>query len=285
MIKNNILNLENRNAIVTGGGGILGRGFSNILSEYGANVAVLDLDLDNAKLTVSEVKNNNSNTNLVPLYCDVSNPKSVQEAVDQVVNIFGNIDILVNNAATKTNNLDLFLNSFEDYDLDTWREVMSVNIDGIFLMSQAVGKKMLTQSNGGSIVQTASIYGLLAPDQRIYEGSEYLGKQVNSPAVYAASKAAVIGLTKYLASYWGNKKIRVNSICPGDVEGNMMKYAIKKIAKISNKKESNIYNNYISNIPLKRFAKPSEIADACFYLSNSKYITGTTHLVDGGENS
>ena len=89
---------------------------------------------------------------------------------------------------------------------------------------------------------------------------------------YPVAKHAVVGLTRSLAVEYAAKGFRVNSICPGDVEGNMMKYAIRKIAKFSNKKESIIYNNYISNIPLKRFAKPSEIADACFYLSNSKYI-------------
>lgn len=269
MTTNNMLNLKNRNAIVTGGGGILGRGFSDILSEYGANVAVLDLDLENAKLTVSEVKNNNPIANLVALHCDVSDPTSVQEAVYQVNKIFGSVDILVNNAATKTNNLKLFLNSFEDYDLDTWREVMSVNIDGMFLMSQAVGKKMLKQLNGGSIVQTASIYGFLAPDQRIYQGSEYLGQQINSPAVYAASKAAVIGLTKYLASYWGDKKIRVNSISPGGVESGQNKQ---------------FNENYSSRVPMGRMAELSEIEAALIFLVSdaSSYITGQNLVVDGG---
>ena len=272
MTKNNMLNLENRSAIVTGGGGILGRGFSNILSEYGANVAVLDLDLENANLTVSEIKKNNPNSNLIALHCDVSNPENVQEAVEQVNKVFGSIDILANNAATKTNNLKKFLNSFEDYDLDTWREVMSVNIDGMFLMSQAVGKKMLTQVNGGSIVQTASIYGFLAPDQRIYEGSEYLGQQINSPAVYAASKAAVIGLSKYLASYWGDKKIRVNTISPGGVKSGQ---------------NDQFSKNYSSRVPMGRMAELNEIEAALLFIASdsSSYITGQNLVVDGGLSS
>ena len=95
---------------------------------------------------------------------------------------------------------------------------MGVNIDGMFLMAQAVGKQMIAQGHGGSIIQTASIYGVVAPDQRIYEGSQYLGRPINTPAVYSASKAAVIGLTRYLASYWGAQGIRVNTLTPGGVE-------------------------------------------------------------------
>jgi len=272
MKEKNMFNLKNRTAIVTGGGGILGRRFSNILSEYGANVAVFDVDIENANLTVSEIKKNNPNSNLIAFSCDVSIPESVQEAVEKVNKIFGSIDILSNNAATKTNNLKNFLNSFEDYDLETWREVMSVNIDGMFLMAQAVGKKMLTQPNGGCIVQTASIYGVLAPDQRIYEGSKYLGQQISSPAVYAASKAAVIGLSKYLASYWGDKNIRVNTISPGGVESGQ---------------NDKFRNNYSSRVPMRRMAELNEIESALLFLASdsSSYITGQNLIIDGGLSS
>ncbi len=145
------------------------------------------------------------------------------------------------------------------------------NIDNNLKTAYLVGKISSSKIiNGGSLIFISS--------QAALKGAKYWG-------IYSLSKAAILRLSETLANELSNKKIRVNSICPGDVEGNMMKYAIKNIAKFSNQKESYIYNNYISNIPLKRFAKPSEIADACFYLSNSKYITGITHLVDGGENS
>ena len=131
---------------------------------------------------------------------------------------------------------------------------------------------MLTQSNGGTIVQTASIYGFLAPDQRIYEGSKYLGHQINSPAVYAASKAAVIGLTKYLASYWGNKRIRVNAISPGGVESGQNKQ---------------FNENYSSRVPMGRMAELNEIEAALLFLvsDSSSYITGQNLVVDGGLSS
>ena len=114
--------------------------------------------------------------------------------------------------------LENFFMPFESYSLETWREVMSVNIDAMFLMSQAVGAMMLEDDEGGSIIQTASIYGMVGADKRIYDGSQYLGMNINTPASYATSKAAVLGLTKHLAAYWGHAGIRVNSLTPGGVE-------------------------------------------------------------------
>ena len=103
---------------------------------------------------------------------------------------------------------------------------MSVNIDGMFLVAQAVGNAMLLQGGGGRIVQTSSIYGLVGPDTRIYEGSDYLGGPINTPAVYSASKAAVIGLTKWLATHWAKENIRVNCLVPGGVgSGQNSKFA------------------------------------------------------------
>ena len=94
---------------------------------------------------------------------------------------------------------------------------MSVNIDGMFLMAQSVGRQLLHQGEGGSVIQTASIYGLVGPDSRIYEDSEYLGGPINTPAVYSASKAAVVGLTKWLATHWAKSGVRVNCLVPGGV--------------------------------------------------------------------
>ena len=261
--------LKNRNTIVTGGAGILGRGFCKILAENGANVAVLDIDIDSAKNIALEIKNKNPTCNIVAMYCDVTKLDSVNEAVGAINKIFGGIDFLSNNAATNTKDLKKFLAPFENYDIETWREVMAVNIDGMFLIAQTVGKIMLKQVKGGSIVQTSSIYGLLAPDQRIYQGSEYNNQQMNSPAVYAASKAAVIGLSKYLSSYWGEKNIRVNSISPGGVESGQNDQFIK---------------NYSSRVPMRRMAKASEIEAALLFLASdaSSYITGQNLVIDGG---
>lgn len=265
----NPFDLTGRTAIVTGGGGILGRGFCRVLAAHGARVAVFDLDARAASETAEAVRSDVAGADLLALPCNVADPVQVAEAVARVVAHFGGIDILHNNAATKTGDLKKFFEPLESYNLDTWREVMSVNIDGTFLMAQAVGRQMLAQGRGGSIVQTASIYGVVAPDQRIYEGSQYLGRQINTPAVYAASKAAVVGLSNYLAAYWGDQGIRVNTLTPGGVESGQNDVFSKR---------------YSARVPLGRMAQADEMESALLFLASdaSSYVTGQNLIVDGG---
>jgi len=256
--------LSGRTAIVTGGGGILGQGFCQVLADHGAKVAVFELDESLAKKTVDALGGN-----AIAVGCDVSDPKSVADAVARVVRDYGRIDILHNNAASKSSDLANFFAPFEEYRLETWREIMAVNIDGMFLMAQAVGKQMVAQGRGGSIIQTASIYGVVAPDQRIYEGSNYLGRGINTPAVYSASKAAVVGLTKYLAAYWGEHRIRVNTLTPGGVESGQNDVFSKK---------------YSARVPLGRMARADEMQSALLFLASdaSSYMTGQNLIIDGG---
>jgi NAD(P)-dependent dehydrogenase (short-subunit alcohol dehydrogenase family) len=256
--------LSGRTAIVTGGGGILGRGFCGVLAEHGARVAVFDVDEAAAQKTADAI-----GTSAIAVACDVSDPASVSESVARVVRECGGIDILHNNAASKSSDLKHFFAPFEDYTIETWREVMDVNIDGMFLMAQAVGKRMLEQGRGGSIIQTASIYGVVAPDQRIYEGSHYLGGAINTPAVYSASKAAVIGLTRYLATYWAANGIRVNALTPGGVESGQNDVFSKK---------------YSARVPMGRMARADEMQSALLFLASdaSSYVTGQNLIIDGG---
>jgi NAD(P)-dependent dehydrogenase (short-subunit alcohol dehydrogenase family) len=256
--------LDGKTALVTGAAGILGRKFVRGLADAGAQVAVVDLDLSAAAAVAAEV-----GPSAAGFACDVSDPVSVQCCVEAVCERFGRIDVLHNNAATKTSNPRRVFEPFESYDLSTWREVMAVNIDGMFLMAQAVGRRMIAQGWGGSIVQTASIYGLVGPDPRIYEGSDYLGGPINTPAVYAASKAAVVGLTKWLATHWAKEGIRVNCLVPGGVSsGQNPTFAAK----------------YASRVPLGRMARDDEMVPALLYLASdaSSYVTGHVLVVDGG---
>jgi NAD(P)-dependent dehydrogenase (short-subunit alcohol dehydrogenase family) len=264
--------LTGKTAIVTGGGGILGQGFCEVLAAHGANVAVFDVSDSAAAKTVTALKQSATAANVLAVACDVSSPESVNAAVARVVETLGGIDILHNNAATKTANLADFFERFEDYKLATWREIMSVNLDGMFLMAQAAGKQMLAQGRGGSIIQTASIYGVVGPDQRIYEGSQYLGRAINTPAVYSASKAAVIGLTRHLAAYWGNHGIRVNTLTPGGVESGQNDVFSQK---------------YSARVPLGRMARADEMQSALLFLASdaSSYMTGQNLVVDGGLSS
>ena len=187
-----------------------GAEFCKILGN-GANVAVLDLDAANANKLSKKLKSQFQIAFSKELVVTLRTSMRLKGCCKGSREL-GRIDILVNNAATKTDDLVSFFESFENYSLDTWKEVMSVNVDAMFLTAKAVGKIMVGDKMGGSIVQIASIYGLVGTDASIYEGSKYLGCQINTPAVYSTSKAAVLGLTKYLSTGWGNSGIRVNSI-------------------------------------------------------------------------
>ena len=264
----NLFDLHGKTAIVTGGAGILGRRFCAGLAEFGANVAVVDIDAKAAKGVAEELEGQYENKS-IGIGCNISKPDSVKNMVRQAVSSLGNIHILHNNAAAKSDDLDAFFAPFEEYSLEQWREIMAVNIDGMFLVAQAVGKHMVEHGEGGSIIQTSSIYGIMAPDKRIYEGSHYMGRAINTPAVYSTSKAAVIGLTKYLAAYWADKGIRVNTLTPGGVESGQ---------------NETFKQRYSERIPLGRMAQPDEMVSALIYLASdaSSYVTGQNIIVDGG---
>ncbi len=189
----NLFELNGKTAVVTGAVGILGQRFCRGLAEFGAQVAVVDLDPDRCTAFAGELERDYGRQAL-GIACDVSDPASVAGMVDRVVKRLGALHVLHNNAASKSGDLDAFFASTEEYSLPEWRRIMSVNIDGMFLVAQAVGSQMQKQGTGGSIIQTASIYGLFSSDKRIYEGSFYLGRQISNPAVYSTSKAAVVGL-------------------------------------------------------------------------------------------
>lgn len=262
-----LFDLSGKTALVTGASGILGQHFCAGLAEAGAAVALFDIGPDAVRAQADELSSRYG-VKAKGFLCDVSDPVSVRDAVAQVISEFGRIDVLHNNAAGKSDDLDAFLAPFEDYAYEQWRKIMAVNLDGMFLMAQTVGKHMVAQG-GGSIIQTSSIYGLLGPDQRIYEGSQYLGRQINSPGVYATSKAGIIGLTLYLATYWADKGVRVNAIAPGGVESGQ---------------NDEFMRRYSARIPLGRMAKAREMVGALLYLASdaSSYVTGQTLAVDGG---
>ena len=167
-----LFELKGKTAVVTGGLGILGQRFCRGLAEFGANVAVVDLDEARCAAFADELQREHG-ASALGVGCDVADPASVGRMIEQVAGRFGAIDVLHNNAASKSANLDAFFAPFEKYSLAEWRKIMAVNIDGMFLVAQAVGGQMQKQGTGGSIIQTASIYGLVSSDKRIYEGSFY----------------------------------------------------------------------------------------------------------------
>jgi NAD(P)-dependent dehydrogenase (short-subunit alcohol dehydrogenase family) len=263
-----LFDLHGKIAVVTGGVGLLGTAFCRGLAEFGANIAVIDLDKERVN-DFARSLSNEYGIKAAGIKCDVSDPSSVANMVAEVVEQLGQINILHNNAASKSEDLDAFFAPFEEYSLHEWRKIMSVNIDGVFLVAQAVGNQMIKQGRGGSIIQTGSIYGIMASDKRIYEGSFYLGRQINNPPVYSASKAAVVGLTKFLAAYWADKNIRVNTLIPGGIESTQ---------------NQKFKDHYSARVPLNRMAKPHEMVGALVYLASdaSSYVTGQSIIVDGG---
>lgn len=256
---------------MTGGAGFLGKHFCRGLAEAGASVVVVDVDPTAITKIVDEINAATPNRAL-GICSDITQPNSAQTIVSDAVSKFGSVDVLLNNAAGKGPDLDSYFASFEDYTLDQWRTVMAINIDAMFLMAQAVGKQMIEQGRGGSIIQTSSAYGIMGPDNRIYEGSWYLNRRINTPAVYSTSKAAVVGLTKFLATYWADKKIRVNALVPGGTESGQNEEFQKR---------------YGARIPLGRMAHAHEIVGAVLYLASdaASYVTGHSLVVDGGLNA
>lgn len=266
-----LFDLTGKNAIVTGGLGILGRRFCTALAEFGANVAVVDLDEDAAQDFAGQLSRV-YRTDCIGIGCDVSSPEVVKKMVQKVTQDFGHIHILHNNAATKTDNSKSYFMPFEKYSLEQWRRVMAVNLDGMFLVAQQVGSQMIEQGIGGSMIFTSSIYGMVGPDHRIYRGAYYFGQPINTPAVYSASKAALYGLTKYLSTYWAEKGIRVNMLTPGGVESGQ---------------NETFKRQYALRTPLARMGQAEEMVSALIFLASeaSSYVTGQNIVIDGGLSS
>lgn len=260
--------LAGKTAVVTGAAGILGQKFCAGLAEFGAQVVAVDLDEQSAA-TLAASLTSRYGVKAIGMGCNIADRNSVLDMTNKTLDAFGGIDVLHNNAATKSSNLSDFFAPFEDVKLENWREVMSVNLDGAFLVSQAVGRQMILQKRGGSIINTSSIYGILGADKRIYEGSRYLDREINTPAVYAASKAGLLGLTRYLATHWAEHRIRVNAITPGGVESGQ---------------NDEFKNRYAGRVPMNRMANSDELVSTLIFLASdaSSYITGQNIVVDGG---
>jgi NAD(P)-dependent dehydrogenase (short-subunit alcohol dehydrogenase family) len=202
---------------------------------------------------------------------DVTDPESLNNARRRILDKYQRIDVLVNNAAIN----DMFENPllagrqsmFEYYPLEMWERSWKVNVTGVFLCSQVFGGVMAEQGSG-SIINIASTYGIVAPDQAIYRNESGEQTFFKSPS-YPVTKSAVIGFTKFLASYWGHKGVRVNALSPGGVENNQDPF---------------FKNNYTNKTLLGRMAAPTDYKGAIVFLASeaSAYMTGANLVVDGG---
>jgi NAD(P)-dependent dehydrogenase (short-subunit alcohol dehydrogenase family) len=258
--------LRGRVAIVTGAAGLLGRRQCAALANAGATVYACDRHAAQARKVAEQVGQPH-----VGAYLDVVDGESIMELRDLILTEHGRIDILVNNAALNDAVENPLVgaqeSAFENYPVQLFRSVMDVNVTGTFLMSQIIGTVMAEQQRG-SIVNVASTYGVVAPDQRIYQDAN--GQQtMYKGAAYPASKAAVLMLTQYIATYWGSVGVRANALSPGGIYNG----------------QSDVFaERYAQRTPLGRMASPNDYDGALVFLASdaSAYMTGHNLIVDGG---
>lgn len=261
--------LDNRTALVTGGAGLLGKQFTAALGQAGAKVVVADLDSDAAENHADELRR--QGTQAVSVGVDVTDPESVSQMIAHAVSEFGSLDVLVNSAALDPkfdpDNVEgQANNAFETYPLDTWKKAIDVNLTGMFLACQGAARQMMDQ-NYGVIINICSTYGLVGPDQRLYKRPD--GGQQFKPVYYTVSKAGVLGLTRYLATYYAGKPIRVNALTPGGV---------------FNHHDDVFLKAYSARTVIGRMANLDEMNGAIVFLASeaSSYMTGANLVVDGG---
>jgi NAD(P)-dependent dehydrogenase (short-subunit alcohol dehydrogenase family) len=237
-MSNSIIDLTGNVVVITGGTGIQGPEHKKAFEKVGAEVVVTDVNDGDFKL-------------------DVTNEESIKEVIVKVVEKYGKIDVWINNhgATGKQAVID-------------WDYIIKVNLTGTYLCCKLAAEQM-EKTGGGSIINLASIYGLVAPDFSLYQKAEYAGKPMGVPAGYSASKGGVISLTKHLASFWADRKIRVNCVSPGG---------------IYDKQSDDFVTKYSKKTMLNRMANKNEISGALLYLACnlSSYVTGENIVIDGG---
>jgi NAD(P)-dependent dehydrogenase (short-subunit alcohol dehydrogenase family) len=265
-----LFSLEGRVAVVTGALGLLGQEHCRALARAGAAVVATDLPgADTASLAAALTHETGRPADGACL--DVTRRESAEELLARVLQRFGRLDILVNNAGIN----DRFEPSagngdtsrFENYPLESWNRMLSVNVTGAFLCCQVLGAEM-ARRGAGSIINVASSYGVVAPDQSLYrepDGSQTFWK---SPA-YPASKGALLSFTRFLAAYWGASGVRVNALSPGGV---------------AHGQDGGFQQRYASRTPLGRMADREDYRGAVVFLAGdaSAYMTGANLIVDGG---
>lgn len=256
--------MKDRVAIVTGAVGLLGAKHCEALAAAGANVVCLDVKADEAH-ALAETLTARYGPECIAVECDITQPTQVANACAQVMRKFWHVDALVNNARGGYAKEELV--GFEEFDVQVARRDFIVQVEGAINCSQKFGTEMARQGRG-SIVNMCSTYGVVAPDLRIYSDEPI---KFATPVAYSISKSALIGLTKYLASYWGPAGVRVNLLTPGGIRSEV-------------RQTETFLSKYNARVPLGRMAQPTEMQGAIVFLCSdaSSYMTGANLVVDGG---
>jgi NAD(P)-dependent dehydrogenase (short-subunit alcohol dehydrogenase family) len=249
-----LFDLTDHIAIITGGGSGIGRRTALAFGEYGAKLIIADIDQEAANLVASEIHARGGRA--IPHRVDVTQPGEVQGMVNAALESFGRIDILFNNAGISIRG------PAESFFIEDWNQVIAVNLTGMFICAQTVGKVMIKQ-RGGKIINTASV-------------SAELGHPGN--VAYAAAKHGVVGMPRVMAVEWAKYGVRVNCIGPGVIKTPLTLKALEDPKK---------YQELVSKVPMGRLGEPEDLIGAVIFLASqaSNYMTGQTIYIEGGRMS
>lgn len=264
---------NNKTAIITGAAGLLGYEHAIVLADAGYNIVILDINLkilkQKAKLLDSNKK---KDVKILFFKCDITSEKQVRLINKKIIDKKLKIEVLVNNA-DKNPKMKKYKNSFtgrvEDYSISKLKNELNVGLIGTFICCKIFGNQM-KKNKKGSIINIASDLGIKAPDQRVYDKKMNIFNVKNfKPIGYSISKHGIIGITRYLATYWARYGVRSNNLIPGGVFNNQPKFLVK---------------NYKFTVPMNRWAKKSEYRSAIKFLAtdDSAYMTGQSLIIDGG---
>lgn len=263
--------LNDKLAVITGGAGLLGTKHAEAIAEAGGSVVLWDINEDVVKQKAKELSEQ-FDCRCEGMCVDITDADKIKAALQTILNNHKQIDILINNAANDPKvdpDTKLSMNRIENFTLDMWSKDIAVGLTGAFLCSREIGSHM-ANSAGGVILNIASDLGVIAPDQRIYREEGLSEEEQNvKPVTYSVVKHGLIGLTKYLASYWAEDNVRVNAISPGGIYTNQPDAFVKRLTNL---------------IPMGRMADRDEYKAAVLYLVSeaSSYMTGSNLVVDGG---
>ena len=270
-------NITGKVCIVTGGGGLIGMKHTEAILEGGGIPVLLDIVQGGMDRVVASAKEEyGEDITIETFVTDITNRDALCEIRDILMQKYGHIDVLINNAANNPKveggSKNLGAMRFHNFPVEMWNQDLAVGLTGAMLCAQVFGEVM-EQANKGVILNISSDYGLIAPDQRIYrkEGVPE-EEQTIKPVSYSVVKHGMIGLTKYLAVYWANKGIRVNTLCPASLQNGQDDEFIAKISNL---------------IPMGRMSNPDEYVCTILYMISdaATYMTGSTVVLDGGRTS
>jgi NAD(P)-dependent dehydrogenase (short-subunit alcohol dehydrogenase family) len=257
-----LFRLDGHVAIVTGGAGLLGEHHAMALTDAGA--AVVLADLRPARCAELAARLQARGDLALGTECDVTRPESWRALLERTLDEFGRVDVLVNNAAyTAQTPTAAYRAGLLEFPIEDWQGILSVNLTGTFLGCQIIGGHLVGRGSG-TIINIASLYGVVSPNHRMYPGTG-----IHQPVAYSVSKGGVINLTRYLATAWGETGVRVNCITPGGVENEHTAIFKERFSQLN---------------PMGRMAQPHEMKGALVYLASpaSQYCTGHNLIVDGG---